>query len=372
MAGPLATRADARLAVSPVAGRPGRGVPRILARMRFGLSLPHYGFSLPGGAPITFEAMAAWARRAEDARVRFGLGLRPLLLLVRAVRGRSDADRRARAADRARGLATRRPSASGCGTLVLCAPFRHPAIVAKMAATIDLLSGGRLDLGLGAGWLEDEFTAFGYPFGTVGERFAALEETLEVLDALFSAAASPSPSTGPRCRCASARLLPAPVQRPIPLWVGGKGGPRLLRLAARHADGWNTVWRMAPSWYAERTAAIEAACDDGRPRPRDVPLDGRPLHADRRGRGRRARGVRARARRDARRRDGRRDLRDLARRHALGHARAGASSGSPRSRRSAWRRSSSRRGCCRSRSPSPNGSTLFVEGVLRPLRDGRS
>ena len=56
--------------------------------------------------------------------------------------------------------------------------------------------------------------------------------------------------------------MPSPVQRPIPLWVGGKGGPRLLRLAARHAAGWNMVWRITPSWYEERTAAIEAACDD--------------------------------------------------------------------------------------------------------------
>ena len=70
-------------------------------------------------------------------------------------------------------------------TLVLCAPFRHPALLAKMAATIDRLSGGRLDLGLGAGWLEDEFEAFGYRFGSMGERFAALEEALEVVYALF-------------------------------------------------------------------------------------------------------------------------------------------------------------------------------------------
>jgi alkanesulfonate monooxygenase SsuD/methylene tetrahydromethanopterin reductase-like flavin-dependent oxidoreductase (luciferase family) len=62
---------------------------------------------------------------------------------------------------------------------VLCAPFRHPSVVAKMASTIDLLSGGRVDLGLGAGWLKDEFERFGYEFGSVRDRFGVLEEDLE-------------------------------------------------------------------------------------------------------------------------------------------------------------------------------------------------
>ena len=72
------------------------------------------------------------------------------------------------------------------GTLVACAPLRHPAIVAKMATTIDLVSDGRFDLGLGAGWYEPEFRAFGYPFGTVGERFRGLEEAVEAIAALFA------------------------------------------------------------------------------------------------------------------------------------------------------------------------------------------
>jgi probable F420-dependent oxidoreductase len=229
--------------------------------MRFGFSLPHYGFSLPGGAPITFEATAAWARRAEDAGFdsvsvsdhffysfgRYGADPAPIDALepLTALAGLATVTERVR-----------------LQTLVLCAPFRHPAVLAKMAATIDLLSGGRLDLGLGSGWLEDEFAAFGYPFGSVGERFAALEETLEALAALFASEGDPVTFDGRSVSFREARLLPSPVQRPVPLWVGGKGGPRLLRLAARHAAGWNMVWRVAPSWYARRTAAIEAACAD--------------------------------------------------------------------------------------------------------------
>jgi probable F420-dependent oxidoreductase len=227
--------------------------------MRFGFSLPHYGFSLGDGGPISFDAMAAWAKRAESVGFdsvwasdhffytfeRYGLEPDPIASLepLTALAGLAVVTDRVR-----------------LGTLVLCAPFRHPSIVAKMAATIDQLSDGRLDLGVGAGWLEREFEAFGFGFGGVGERFAALEETLEVLDALFSGA--PAEMDGPTVALRGARLLPGPVQQPrVPIWVGGKGGPRLLDLAARFADGWNTVWRMNPDDYADRVAAVREACE---------------------------------------------------------------------------------------------------------------
>src|SRR5262249_54393814 len=123
--------------------------------------------------------------------------------------------------------------------------FRPPAVLAKAATTIDRVSGGRLDLGLGAGWLEDEYGAFGYPFGSVGGRFDALERGVQAVGRFLTDRASP----GPR-----------PLQEPIPLWVGGKGGPRLLRLAARHAAGWNTVWRVSPEAHAGGVADVARAC----------------------------------------------------------------------------------------------------------------
>jgi probable F420-dependent oxidoreductase len=144
------------------------------------------------------------------------------------------------------------------GTLVLCAAFRHPAVLAKATTSIDLLSGGRLDLGLGAGWMAEEFEAFGYRYGPVGERFTILEETLEVLKRLFSGESVTY--DGPNVTLREAVLRPAP-DRPPPLWVGGKGGPRLLRLAARLADGWNVVWRMSPDAYAGKVADVRAACE---------------------------------------------------------------------------------------------------------------
>lgn len=227
--------------------------------MRFGLSLPHYGFSLPEGDPISFEAVAVWATRAEAAGfdsvwvsdhffysfARYGADPAPIAALepMTACAGLAAATHRVR-----------------LGALVLCSSFRHPALVAKMATTIDGISGGRLDLGVGAGWLEEEFTAFGYGQTPKGERFAALEETLGVLSAL--ATGQPVTFDGPRVSLREARLLPAPVQPHVPVWVGGKGGPRLLDLAARFADGWNAAWRWAPDAYAQKAAAARTACEE--------------------------------------------------------------------------------------------------------------
>jgi len=227
--------------------------------MRFGLTLPHYGFSLPGGEPITFEAVADSARRAERLGFdsvwisdhffysfgRYGADPIPIAAIepLTAIAGLASLTERIR-----------------LGTLVLGAPFRHPSIVAKMATTIDAISGGRLDLGVGAGWLEQEFDAFGYRFGSVGERFDALGETLQVLQGLLSGESTSF--DGPTVRLRDARSLPASVQPRIPVWVGGKGGPRVLRLAARHADGWNGAWRWTPETYGERAAAARSACEE--------------------------------------------------------------------------------------------------------------
>jgi alkanesulfonate monooxygenase SsuD/methylene tetrahydromethanopterin reductase-like flavin-dependent oxidoreductase (luciferase family) len=144
------------------------------------------------------------------------------------------------------------------GTLVLCASFRHPALLAKAAAAIDLLSGGRLELGLGAGWLQEEFAAFGYRFGSIGERFAALQESVEVIGGLFDGESMTF--DGPTVTLREAAIRPVPAHRP-PIWLGGKGGPRLLKLAARSADGWNVVWRMAADDYAAKVEDVRVACE---------------------------------------------------------------------------------------------------------------
>jgi alkanesulfonate monooxygenase SsuD/methylene tetrahydromethanopterin reductase-like flavin-dependent oxidoreductase (luciferase family) len=125
------------------------------------------------------------------------------------------------------------------GTLVTCGAFRHPALLAKMAATVDGISGGRLVLGLGAGQPGLEFDAYGLPGDA---RLARLEETLEIVAGLLGGAAVTTSGRFHRLRDAS--LLPPPDRR-IPLLVAG-AGPGALRLAARHAQAWNTAWHGAP------------------------------------------------------------------------------------------------------------------------------
>jgi probable F420-dependent oxidoreductase len=236
--------------------------------VRIGLALPHYDFSAPDGSPVSWESLAGIGRRAE------GLGFDSLwvsdhfFLSLERYGGRDGAYGSAEALTALAALATVTERVR-LGTLVLCAGFRHPALLAKSAVTVDLLSGGRLDLGLGAGWLEAEYRAFGYEFGDLDHRFEVLEETLMALGLLFGE--GPATWEGRHFRLQEAYARPRAVQEPRPpLWVGGKGGPRILRLVARHADGWNTVWAWTPEAYAERVRALERACERERRDPATV------------------------------------------------------------------------------------------------------
>jgi F420-dependent oxidoreductase-like protein len=227
--------------------------------MRIGLALPHFDFSAPDGAPVSWERLAEVARRAE------ALGFDSLwvsdhfFLSLERYGGRDEAYGSPEALTALAALATVTERAR-LGTLVLCAGFRHPALLAKSAVTVDLLSRGRLDLGLGAGWLEDEYRAFGYDFGNLNHRFEVLEETLVAVGLLL--AEGPATWEGRHFRLHEAYARPRPMQEPRPpLWVGGKGGPRILRLVARHADGWNTVWAWTPQAYAERVRTLQRACE---------------------------------------------------------------------------------------------------------------
>ncbi|MEU1599919.1 LLM class flavin-dependent oxidoreductase [Streptomyces sp. NPDC005708] len=142
------------------------------------------------------------------------------------------------------------------GTLVTCSSFRHPALLAKMAATVDGISGGRLVLGLGAGFPGLEYEAYGFPND---QRLARFEETLEIVGGLLRGAVVTTPGQFHQLRNAS--LLPSPDRR-IPLLVAGDG-PRLLRMTARHAQAWNTAWHGAPDdRLRARLAAMERALAD--------------------------------------------------------------------------------------------------------------
>jgi len=138
------------------------------------------------------------------------------------------------------------------GTLVLCNEFRHPALVAKQAAVIDRASGGRLELGIGAGWYEPEFAMFGFALPRPAVRLARLEEAIQVIRGLLSG--RPFTFEGRHYRVTDAVALPAP-EGPVPIWVGGKGD-RTIGIAARLADGWNGAWFQEVDAYMERASKL--------------------------------------------------------------------------------------------------------------------
>ena len=126
------------------------------------------------------------------------------------------------------------------GTMVSPVTFRLPAVLAKAATTVDRISGGRVELGMGAGWWDQEHRTHGIPFPAAPERFEMLEEQLEIVHGLWSE--DVFSFEGRYYALEGCRFLPKPVQRPHPpIVLGGKGGPRLARLVARWADGYNRV-----------------------------------------------------------------------------------------------------------------------------------
>ncbi|TDL07488.1 LLM class flavin-dependent oxidoreductase [Mycolicibacterium obuense] len=140
--------------------------------------------------------------------------------------------------------------------LVLSMTFRHPAVVANLAVTIDRISGGRFTLGLGAGWQDTEHEQYGLPLGEPKERVDRFAEGLAVISGLLTH--ETTTFDGQYYHLADALCEPKPTQSPLPLLVGGTG-PRMLRLIARHAHEWNQ-W-SSPSGFSERSAALDAACE---------------------------------------------------------------------------------------------------------------
>lgn len=146
------------------------------------------------------------------------------------------------------------------GTMVLCNAYRPPALLAKMAATLDVLSGGRLELGYGAGWHQEEFTGYGYDFPSVATRIRQMEEALALMKTLWRE--EHATFDGKFYHLTGARCEPKPLQQPHPpITIGGGGEKMLLRAVARHADIWN-YFPLALPEYERKVQILEQHCAD--------------------------------------------------------------------------------------------------------------
>ncbi len=220
--------------------------------MKVGLALPHYDFSFPSGdfshpseRPATVQRVLDYAQRAEKLGFDSVWVSDHLFLDLAKYGGPPQRYKTPEATAMLAALATG-TSRARFGSLVLCASFRHPVFLAAQLQTIYEMSGGRLEVGLGAGWYEAEFNAAGIPFGTTAQRIERLAVVAGQLDA---------------------RLDPRP-----PIIVGGKGGPKLARVVAEHADAWNVCWRITPDEYRARLETLHQACARAKRDPQTVGL----------------------------------------------------------------------------------------------------
>ena len=145
------------------------------------------------------------------------------------------------------------------GPLVLAMTFRHPAVLARMAAAIDQLSGGRFILGVGAGWNETEHAAYGITLPPLKERMDNLEEGVRVIKALFEN--DYATLEGARYQLKEAPLSPKPRQSPMPLLIGGSGEKRTLRMVARYATEWNGNAALGIEGFRNKVAVLEQHCE---------------------------------------------------------------------------------------------------------------
>src|SRR2546428_11175907 len=153
--------------------------------MRLGLALPHYDYSFPDRSPLAWEALLDAALRAERLGFQSAWISDHFFASLARYGGPGGLTGSVEPFTALAAIASRTERIR-LGTLVACAPFRHPAHVAEMSTGIGLLSGGRFDLGIGAGWYQAEFDAFGYEFGSTGERFSFLERSVQAIRALFA------------------------------------------------------------------------------------------------------------------------------------------------------------------------------------------
>ncbi len=145
-----------------------------------------------------------------------------------------------------------------CGSLVYSIGYRHPAVLAKAITAIDLLSGGRAEMGIGAGWAKVEYDAYGIAFPGAKDRLDQLEEGIQCLRGLLHD--DVTDFAGTHFTLTNARNEPRPLQAKLPIWIGGGGEKRTLKIAARYADGWNVPF-IGPDMFAHKRSVLHGFCD---------------------------------------------------------------------------------------------------------------
>src|SRR3954468_2271931 len=145
-----------------------------------------------------------------------------------------------------------------CGSLVYSAGYRHPAVLANAMATLDQVAGGRVVLGLGGGWLQNEYDVYGMHYGTPGERLRMLSEYVQCVRGLLTQ--QHTTFKGEFFTLTEAQCEPKPVQARLPIWIGGGGEKVTLKIAAQYADGWNMPF-IPPDQWAHKAAVLDAHCE---------------------------------------------------------------------------------------------------------------
>lgn len=153
------------------------------------------------------------------------------------------------------------------GCLVFYVGYRNPASIAKAAATLDHISGGRFELGLGAGWHEQEARAYGYDFPRVGTRLDMLDEATTIIRSMLSE--ERTTFSGTHYAVEDASNLPRPVQSHMPIWIGGLGEKKTLRLVARHADVWNAAYTTVDE-FKRLNGVLDGWCEKAGRDPSEI------------------------------------------------------------------------------------------------------
>src|SRR5664280_78012 len=220
--------------------------------------------TLPGGPEAIGPVLSATARAAEEA------GCSTFTLMDHYFQMEEFADRREPMLEgyTSLGFLAGRTERITLGLMVTGVTYRHPGLLAKIVTTLDVVSGGRAQLGIGAAWYEKEHLGYGVPFPPLSERFERLEETLQICHQMWSD--DDGPFDGTHYHLAETICSPRPVSRPRPkILVGGSGEKKTLRLVARYADACN-LFATEPSEVAGKIEVLERHCADADRDPAEI------------------------------------------------------------------------------------------------------